>query len=199
MKKIFLSCMLAAGLHGGAQAQSSDTSLGIKAGATYSAFAGKQAFDPEYIFGFHAGIFANIGITDMVAFQPELLYSQKGSNPNLTDFKTRLTYLDVPLAFHVNAGGLFFEAGPQVGLLLSAKDKPGNAVIDTKGKYNTFDFGYLAGLGYQRKDGLGIGLRYNGGLTKVEKPIVVNPSLTVQNDVRNSAFQLYLTYSINGQ
>lgn len=198
MKKIILPFILIAGLHGTARAQGGDTSLGVKAGATYSAFAGKQAFDPEYIFGFHAGIFANIGITDMLAFQPELLYSQKGSNPNLTDFKTRLTYLDIPLSFHVNAGGLFFEAGPQVGLLLSAKDKPGNLVIDTKGRYNTFDFGYLAGLGYQRKQGLGIGLRYNGGFTKVEKSVVTGP-VKVDNDIRNSAFQLYLTYSLNGR
>ncbi len=198
MKKISLTLALLAGLTGAARAQRSDVSLGLKAGASYSAFTGKQAYNPEYIFGFHIGAFANIGLSDLFAFQPEILYSQKGSNPNLVDFKTRLNYVDLPLAFHVNANGLFFEAGPQVGLLLAAQDKAGNVSVDRKNRYNTFDLGYLAGLGYQRKTGPGIGLRYNGGFTNLEKPSTIG-SVTVQNNVRNGVFQLYLTYSFNGR
>ncbi|MCI1187745.1 PorT family protein [Hymenobacter sp. DH14] len=196
MKKILYTLALVAGLSSAARAQS-DVSLGLKAGASYSNFVGKQTFNEEYIFGFHAGVFANIGLTNLFAFQPEIIYSQKGSNPNITDFKNRLHYVDVPLAFHVNANGLFFEAGPQVGFLVAAQQKVANTSTDIKSGFNAVDFGYLAGLGYQRKTGLGIGLRYNGGITNIPKAYTTG-NVTVQNNVRNSAFQLYLTYSFGG-
>lgn len=193
MKKLLLSLGLltaAAGFNT-AQAQR-NVSLGLKGGASLSNFVGKQADAYESLFGFHGGLFASIGLTRMVAFQPELLYSRKGAKLNDIDLTRRADYLDVPLAFHVNADGLFFEAGPQVGFLLSAKDKTGNQSVDSKNIYNTVDFGYLFGLGYQRKTGPGIGLRYNGGFTNVSKARKAG-NVTIQDNVRNSVFQLYLT------
>lgn len=199
MKKLFYSFALVAGLASTAHAQGSNVSLGLKAGATYSSLVGAQAANYyTYDFGFHAGAFANVGLTSLFAFQPEILYSQKGAETTVVDVSTRLHYLDVPLAFHINADGLFFEAGPQVGFLLAATDKAGTVSIDRKERYNTVDFGYLFGLGYQRKSGPGIGLRYNGGFTNVEQA-VTTANITVQNNIRNSAFQLYLTYSFNGR
>ncbi|MBF9221781.1 porin family protein [Hymenobacter ruricola] len=197
MKKIALSFLLIAGLSGAAQAQR-NVSLGLKAGASYASFVGKDAGEQSGVFGFHAGGFANIGLTKMFAFQPEILYSQKGSKvKDATDVSSRVDYLDVPLAFHVNADGLFFEAGPQVGFLLAAKYKFGNTSVDVKDATNAVDFGYLFGLGYQRKTGPGIGLRYNGAFTNLPKEVTAG-NTTVQNRIRNSAFQLYLTYSFGG-
>jgi hypothetical protein len=192
MKKTLFTLALLAGLASAAQAQ--DVSLGIKAGPSYSGLVGSQATYYESIFGFHAGVFANIGLTDMFAFQPEVIYSQKGAKQNNVDVTSRLNYVDIPLSFHVNADGLFFEAGPQLGILVAAQDKRGSVSVDSKAAYNTLDFGYLAGLGYQRKSGPGIGLRYNGGFTNIEKSRTVG-NVTVQNNIRNSVFQLYLTYS----
>jgi hypothetical protein len=197
MKKLLFSFSLLLGLASAAQAQS-DVSLGLKAGGSLSSFSGKQATNDENLFGFHGGVFANIGLTSLFAFQPELIYSQKGAKFSSVDLTRRLSYLDIPLAFHINADGLFFEAGPQVGFLLSAKDKVGTVSVDRKSAFNTVDFGYLFGLGFQRKSGLGIGLRYNGGFTNVEKAVTTG-NVTVQNNIRNSAFQLYLTYSFNGR
>lgn len=193
MKKLLFSLSLLVGSVGAVQAQS-DVSLGLKVGGTLSSYAGKQATNDKNLVGFHGGGFANIGLTDLYAFQPEIIYSQKGAKSSSSDLTTRLSYLDVPLAFHVNADGLFFEAGPQVGFLLSAQNETGNTSTDVKSLLNTVDFGYLFGLGYQRKSGLGIGLRYNGGFTNIEKAVTTGPT-TVQNNIRNSAFQLYLTYS----
>jgi hypothetical protein len=197
MKKLVSTLALVAGLAGAARAQS-NLSLGLKAGPSYASFVGKDAGERDGLFGFHAGIFANIGLSNMVAVQPELLYSQKGAKAaNATDFRTRFSYLDVPLAFHLNADGLFFEAGPQVGFLLSAKSEAGNASLDVKEATNSVDFGYLFGLGYQRKTGPGIGLRYNGGFSNIPKEATLG-NVTVQNRIRNSVFQLYLTYSFGG-
>ncbi len=174
-----------------------NVSLGLKAGASLTDFVGanaKNVFNNR--FGFHAGIFANIGLTRLVAFQPEVLYSQKGAKTNAVDVNYRLHYVDVPLAFHVNTDGFFFEAGPQVGFLVAAKYQYGNTSTDTTPNYKSIDFGYLAGLGYQLKHGLGAGLRYNGAFTNFPKSSV-NGNMTTQPQQRNSAFQLYATYSFN--
>lgn len=176
-----------------------NVSLGLKAGASLTSLTGADARGFDNRFGFHGGVFANIGLTSLFAFQPELLYSQKGANyANITDRSLRLHYIDVPLAFHVNTGGLFFEAGPQVGFLVGAKSQDGRVSVDVKNRYNSVDFGYLFGLGYQLKHGLGVGLRYNGGFTNIDQATTIG-STTFQTRARNSAFQLYLTYSVSGR
>jgi len=200
MKKTIFLLALGLGVSTAAQAQyrgrGGNVSLGIKAGASLTNFVGADAKDVyDNRFGFHAGVFANIGLTKLVAFQPELLYSQKGAKTNAVDINYRLHYIDVPLAFHLNTDGFFFELGPQVGFLAAAKLESGNASVDIK-SYKTVDFGYLAGLGYQMKYGLGLGLRYNGAFTNFPESATVG-NVTLQNRVRNSAFQLYATYSFN--
>lgn len=200
MYKPFFSLLLTeaiVGLSGKVLAQR-NVSLGLKAGVSLSNLVGKDAKSYKDIVGFQAGGFANIGFTKLFAFQPEISYSRKGAKLGTPDLATRLDYVDVPLAFHANADGLFFEAGPQVGFLVSAKDKIGNAIIDTKDSYNTVDFGYLFGLGYQRKTGPGIGLRYNGGFTNVREGVTVG-NTKYQEQRRNSVFQLYATYSFQGR
>jgi hypothetical protein len=203
-RSIFVLLALVLGFSTVAQAQrrgrgGSDVSLGLKAGASLINTTGPDAVANDYRFGFHGGVFANIGLTSLFAFQPELLYSQKGGDyRNTTDASLRLHYIDVPLAFHVNSGGLFFEAGPQVGFLIAAKSQGGSTSTDVKPSLNTVDFGYLFGLGYQLKEGLGVGLRYNGGFTNVPRATTYG-STTVQRRERNGAFQLYLTYSFNGR
>ncbi|GAA4365133.1 porin family protein [Hymenobacter saemangeumensis] len=181
------------GLSEAAQAQG-NVALGLKAGGSYSTFDGQDATNAKSRFGFHAGVFANISLSDLIAVQPELVFSQKGAKYSTTDALDRLNYLDIPLSFHLNVSGLFFEAGPQVGVLLGASRETGSVSVNTKERYNDFDFGYLAGLGYQRKSGPGIGLRYNGGFTNVVQSTTAG-SVTTQPRIRNSVFQLYLTYS----
>ncbi|GAA4507754.1 porin family protein [Hymenobacter ginsengisoli] len=205
MKKLLLLLAVVLCVSITAQAQyrgrGGNVSLGIKAGASLTNFVGADAKDGSghdfnNRFGFHAGIFANIGFAKLFAFQPELLYSQKGAKINGADAGYRLHYIDVPLAFHVNTDGFFFEAGPQVGFLVAAKYETGSTSIDAKPSYKSVDFGYLAGLGYQLKHGLGVGLRYNGAFTNFPNSYT-NGSVTVQPRIRNSAFQLYATYSFN--
>ena len=145
---------------------------------------------------------ANFALNDAFSIQPEVLYSMKGnkterSYTGYTDkLTTRLHYIDVPVLARVNAGGLFFELGPQVGFIVAAKQKgessgPGTSTTfdqNIKSRVASVDFGYAAGLGYQLSNGPGIGLRYNGGFIDTK-----NPSSS-GSAVRNSAFQLYLSY-----
>ncbi|MFD1470590.1 porin family protein [Hymenobacter caeli] len=201
MQKPIFTLALLLGLASAAQAQyrgrGGNVSLGLKAGVSLTDFVGADVNGYTGRFGFHAGGFANVGLTRLVAFQPEILYSQKGAKVNgNSDYGTRLHYIDVPLAFHVNTDGFFFEAGPQVGFLVAAKAEAGSASVDVKDAYKSVDFGYLLGLGYQLKHGLGLGLRYNGAFTNFPNSSTVG-NVTVQPRARNSAFQLYATYSFN--
>lgn len=201
-KTTFILLALLAGGSTTAQAQyrgrGGNVSLGLKAGASLTDFVGADAQNAfTNRFGFHAGIFANIGFSKLLAFQPEVIYSQKGAKTNAVDTNYRLHYIDVPLVFHVNTDGFFFEAGPQAGFLVAAKYEVGSVSTDTKNIFKAVDFGYLGGLGYQLKHGLGIGLRYNSAFTNVYKAIPILASTTYQQRTRNSAFQLYATYSFN--
>jgi len=198
MKKIILSLGLLAGISATAQAQ---VSFGVKAGATLTNFMGDDVSDEsDNKVGFLAGAVANFAVNDMFSVQPEVLFSQKGSKSG--DVKSNLNYIDVPVMVKVNTGdngsGLFFELGPQFGLLMSAKATDGDESIDIKDLSNTFDFGYAAGLGYQLESGLNFGLRYNGGITNVTKEIDLLGT-TVQPKSRNSAFQLSVGYMFGGK
>jgi hypothetical protein len=206
MKKILLSGALLAATAGIAHAQS--PSFGIKAGASLTNITGSYTTggaDFKNKFGFHGGFVANLPFSDIFSIQPELLYSMKGYKYTGTDpysavtytFKQTLHYIDVPVLARINAGGLFFEAGPQVGYLVAANSSIDDGRVPTRsysGRDNLrkVDFGYAAGLGYQLPNGPGIGLRYNGGFKNVMN--------TYESaGARNSAFQLYLSYRLGGK
>jgi hypothetical protein len=138
---------------------------------------------------------ANFGFGDALSVQPEILFSMKGSQDK-DDSKNQLNmnYIDIPVLLKYNADGLFFEAGPQLGILVSAKATDGTNTLDVKEFSNTTDFGYAVGLGYMVESGPMIGLRYNGGLSNV-----VKEQGGVNTDFKNSAFQLYVGYMFGGK
>lgn len=200
MKKTILSLVLVASTAAVANAQT--TSFGVKAGASLTNIVGKgtDGLNLKNKFGFNGGFIANFGFNDAFSVQPEVLYSMKGTKEaenyygKETTIKSTLHYIDVPVLAHINAGGLFFELGPQIGFLVAAKQQQDDrGSYDIKSKVKKVDFGYAAGLGYQMPAGPGIGLRYNGGLVDTNKNSNSNYA------VRNSAFQLYLTYMFGGK
>ena len=182
------------GIASTAQAQT-ELALGLKAGGTLSSFVGNQATNYKNHYGFHTGLFATMAFSDRLAFQPEMLYSQKGAELTTIDLTSKVNYVDVPLLLRVRAGEAFLEGGPQIGFLLRAKDESETYSRMVTGLYKGIDLGYAVGLGYQLKNGPGIGVRYNGGISKAEKPLTLF-GVAKQNDIRNSAFQLYLSYSL---
>ena len=203
MKKVLLSLGLLASVSFAAQAQS--IKYGVKAGGSLTGFTGDDSKGSAYQFGFHAGVLANFGINDMFSVQPELLYSQKGAKGdgttgNPSDLHANLNYIDVPVMLRIATGstGLFFEAGPQVGFLASAKAVQGSNSADIKDNLKSVDFGYAAGLGYQIESGAMVGLRYNGAFTSAGKSTTVG-NVTVESNTKNSAFQLYVGYMFGGK
>lgn len=169
--------------------------VGLKAGGTSASFMGTDAQYLRSVYGFHAGVFANLPLYQPFSIQPEMLFSMKGQRgqASVSDATTRLNYLDIPVAFRAAMNGLFAEIGPQAGFLLTAKSNESGENVNVRNKYRSFDFGYLVGVGYQPKEGgLGVSGRFNASfLSAYANPI----DGTEPRDARNSAFQLSLTYS----
>ncbi|MFC6996164.1 porin family protein [Rufibacter roseus] len=166
--------------------------LGLKAGVNIASMAGDDADDITNKFGFHIGGFADYGISEMVSIRPELLYSTKGATSEENDDASfNLNYIDVPVLARIKADKLFFEFGPTFSFLVKAEVSDGDVSINVKDATRGFDFGYAAGLGYQFTEQIGLGLRYNGGLTNIFEE-EDGESLA---EVRNSVFQVSLSYS----
>jgi len=199
MKKVLLSVLVAAGLSTTA-AHAQGVRLGVKAGASLTSFTGKDIEGAKNKFGFHGGGVAELGLTDNFAIQPEVLFSMKGAKAEDMDgLSFNQSYIDVPVLLKFKADGLFFEVGPQVGFLVGSKLKVDDLSVDSKEAFKTVDLGYAAGLGYQSASGPMVGLRYNGGLSKIFKEDSFDGIDTEAGRIRNSAFQLYVGYMFGGK
>ena len=190
---LFLGLLPCVTVNGHAQ---SAPRFGLKAGLALANWRGQGVSGTKSNVGFQVGGLARIDINDLLSLQPELLYSQKGYNSEANGLKTKstLSYVDLPLLLRVNAGNLFFEAGPQLGYLV-ARNVTLSGTMSVTGSgtsgLSKFDAGYIAGLGYQFASSLNLGLRYNGGLTSVDE--------RRKAKVYNSAFQLQVGYLFGGK
>ncbi len=169
MKKVILSLALIAGISATANAQAT---IGLKAGASLTDITGSDISGTAYKFGFNGGLVANLKFSDVLSVQPEVLFSMKGTQAKESSKnKINLNYIDVPVMLQYNADGLFFEAGPQIGFLATAKSTNGSNDVDVKDSFKSVDFGYAVGLGYKLETGPMVGLRYNGGITSAFKDV----------------------------
>ncbi|RAU84037.1 porin family protein [Pontibacter arcticus] len=133
--------------------------IGIKGGVNFSNIRGSDTGNLGNTSGhtnFHAGVFAQFPIGDHFSVQPEVLYSRKGYE--LNDAIFRFDYLELPvLAAYNITNHISVHAGPQVGIMLSAKEEGKEVDLEP---YNTFDYGVAAGIeGHFSR--YRIGARYN--------------------------------------
>lgn len=152
--------------------------FGAKAGVNFASLNGDtgEILDLKTRTSFHVGGVAEIMFSDKFSFQPELLYSAQGTAYEDVDAAIegtlKLDYLNVPLLgkYYVTEG-FSIQAGPQVGLLLSAKSEfevaGDSQEEDVKDAVSGVDFGLNFGLGYKLPSGLFFDARYNLGLSNV--------------------------------
>lgn len=151
MKRFFIASMfILSTLFAGAQG----FSFGPKVGANITGLNGLQ-FEKGYDFSYHVGGFAEIGLSDKIALQPEILWSQSIVNPGatfaslysstLTDLtKVKLNYISVPLLLNIKPiKMLSFQVGPQFGILTDAKN---STITDVKSAFKKGDFSMMAGV-----------------------------------------------------
>ena len=204
MKKIILSValLLAAGFSASAQ---EDIKFGVKAGVNFATFGG-DADNADTRTGFHAGIVAEFKLSENFSVQPELLYSQMGAKSESSEsfagvtYRSEVTakydYISLPiLAKYYIIEGLSIEAGPQVGLLVSAKgestESAGGETLsssgDLKDTTKSIDFGVAGGVAYDLSMGVFFQARYYAGLSNTYDG-------EGSGDIKNSAIQLSVGY-----
>jgi hypothetical protein len=209
--------------------------IGIKGGGNYSSLGGSDkdkvgvyikgdqyTGDAKYKYGYHMGLTSLYEIDDFWGIKIDALYTTKGFqvqqttavgvNTLKTEVKRSLNYLSLPVLLNINAGGLYFEVGPEVAYMTNTtseirrtlKDPQGDQVGNTdkdetstsKEDLSSVDFGYVAGLGYMSDMGLGLGLRYNGGLGSIYD--TKNVDHTDEVNAKNSNFTVSLFYMFGG-
>ena len=205
MKKLFLGLGLVVGTFAFAQTMSTTTStsrpmFGIKAGINVASLSDDGFDDTTSKVGFAGGVFMNAPLSEQFSIQPEVMYSQMGSEVEgqyaNTHYSTKLNldYITVPVMFQFKATPEFYiEAGPEFGFLVSAKSKDtvGNFSatneIDTD-YFNSFNFGLGLGLGFDITENFGVNARYVAGFTDINK----DGETSLQNEDnknRNNTFQ----------
>ena len=152
---------------------------GVRAGVNLAdlTFDPSPPIDSKNLVGLVAGAFVTIPLNDVVAFQPEALFSMQGSKFSAEGMtvKTKIDYLQVPLLgrFRIARGSpLAILVGPSLGFKTHASfDGPG--IPDDFGEefddsVKGFDAGLVAGaaadIGHLVLDG-----RYTWGLTNLAK------------------------------
>lgn len=215
MKKLILAAFLFTFSWETTLAQS--LNLGMKGGLNYTNVAGStgtyQGYDKTYKPGFQAGIFTNVGVSSMLAIQPEIMYSTKGfkiederssgNTTTQTEVKNRVNYLDVPVLVQVKTGTIYFEAGPQVSFLLNQKTEQRRTTTQsgllteettkepvTRDKstssYRSTDLGYAVGIGFQAPESpVSLNVRYANSINSYLKDN--------STDARHSMFQISLS------
>ena len=181
MKKLFLVGALA--LFGAMNAQ---VKYGAKAGLNIATLNG-DVEGVKSLVGFHVGGFAQVPLAAKFTFQPEVVYSAQGAKEDGGDGKINLGYINVPLMFKYAIAEKFnVEAGPQIGFLVSAKEKYNGNSDDIKDQLNSVDFSIGLGASYDFTQNLSADVRYNAGVSNIAKES--------DSKIRNGVFQIGLGY-----
>jgi hypothetical protein len=170
MKNTLLLIVISLSLSVSAQKSKKEEGItfGVKGGLNVSNFAG-DIKDNTFRTSVHLGIFSEIMISDKFSLQPELLYSGQGYSGSATPgfSRSKYDYINLPVLAKIYiAEKISIEAGPQIGFLVSAKEKTSDDKLSIPNQ-KTVDFGLNLGLAYDLKNGVFFQTRYNLGLSNV--------------------------------
>lgn len=180
--------------------------FGVKGGLNLAVLSGRGGQDASYQTYYHVGAFYQFRLNGPLSIQPEALYSLQGGSLSgaFEDYKTKLHYFAVPVLAKLTLGPVFVEAGPQFGVLVSARQDgkvqvgqasgtnpppTGQISGDAADQYKSTDFALCAGLGANLGAHLRLGGRFVAGLNDINNARY----LSGVNDPRlqNRVFQFY--------
>lgn len=147
---------------------------GIKGGYNLSSVSFDGTSETAKLHGFHLGVYGESYITDFLAIQPEILYSQQGYKiiDNGSTYTQELDYINIPVMLKLYPfKSLFFEAGPQVGFSISHKETfdTGFVLYNTSEEFepSNFDWGLNFGVGFKSDSGVSLGVRHHLGQSDI--------------------------------
>ena len=199
---LIVSIMLGFCMHVQAQNLSLET-FGIKGGINTFNITGSEAGDTRALVGFHLGAFAEIKLRSNLSVNPELLFAlNHWDGPNSSnDITVYWTNLDLPVMLQLDlqeiAEGLSIHAGPQLGILLSAKNKgtasDGTKVdVDRSDAVKSTNLILGVGAGYKLPAGIQFTIRYLLGLSQLGQ----DEQGTILSDVKTRSLQFSVVYPI---
>jgi hypothetical protein len=186
---------------------------GIKGGLNLATLGG-DADGAKMRPSIHLGGYINYPMSDVLSFQPELLFTSVGAKfkesestddgfGNTIDISykntTILNYISFPLMFKYKAGTVNLEAGPQLGFFMGGKAKQkmtatymGETMSESESTdidegVNALDLGLNLGLSMDF-DKLTAGLRYSAGLANVNDE--------GSDKITNNVLQLSVSYRL---
>jgi hypothetical protein len=185
---IFISNIQAQGFH-----------LGIKAGANLASINGRS-FDNGFNWGFMAGAFAELNVSNKWGIQPELLFSStktqtasdfssvvnEAGNVGLNSQSVSLNYLSIPILLSFKPIPLVsILVGPQFGILMNTSQ---NITSNGKNAFKSGDFAIVGGA-QLNLGGFKAGARYIFGLTNID-------NVTNVDTWNNRNIQFYVGFRI---
>jgi hypothetical protein len=207
MKKIILTVIIAVLTVVNVEAQAE---IGIKGGVSFASIMGDTPRGLRFRTAYNFGLVAEFETSPSTSVQPEIMYSSQGFHYDggkingeiIPEDNYKLDYLNIPLVFkYYFKEGASFEAGPQVGFLLSAKTAD-NTInnSDLRDNLTNASFDFLVGFGYKFDNGFNLNARYVGGLTNIWKGYNRTPPpgyWYYDYGKRSSVFQLTVGYYFN--
>lgn len=153
--------------------QAQHINLGIKGGLNGYNIKGDNSANLDVKLGYNIGMLGHIHLKKPFALQPEIYYSVQGAKSKISgsDVSLNLNYINIPVLLqYMYNNGFRLQAGPQLGILTSANSVAGSVKNDVKSSTKSTDIGLAIGMSYvQPSTGFGIDLRYNHGLTNINK------------------------------
>lgn len=153
----------------GAVAYGQGISGGVKAGLNLAnqTFSGNgYTTSPSFLPGLHAGAYATIMFSEHFGLQPEVLYSGQGAKSG--DQKYKVNYVNIPVLVRYSINDMWsLHAGPQFGVLTSAKFTAGSNEQDMKDQVKGSDLGIAAGVGVDLPMKLNFSFRFVQGLSNI--------------------------------
>lgn len=182
MKKtvLFFVTLLVCGFHLSAQ----NIDFGVKAGANFSNVKFDTdfgSFSPDGATNVYIGVLADIGLSETLHFQPELLYSMEGAD-SIEGQELNLNFFNIPLMLkYMLVEGINIQAGPQIGFLVDDGDFEG---------LKSTNFALNFGAAYELPTGLFFDARYNLGISDLAEDIPENEGASL----KTKGFQLGVGY-----
>lgn len=178
--------------------------LGVKGGVNFSNMSSDYFAESDNKTGFHVGLIAEIPIINKFSIQPEILYSEQGTNASVImlgggpmKFEYKLDYIQVPILAKLYVyKKLSIEIGPSFNFLTYDKkiireDLPDIIIGDEtfpQEKYfdangNSFEFSGIIGISYKFMGGFFGNARYIHGMSDA-----------IDSEVKNNSFQIGIGY-----
>lgn len=157
--------------------------------------------------GILAGFFANKSISELLSFQMEMTYIQKGSNnPDMNDYKSKnvgkpdisLNYIEVPILLQYQQNTtLKIEGGIQFANLINGyyNDSYGEIIYSGTTPFIKNDIGLLLGMDYKFSGNLSLNTRISNSILPIGEEDYNLP--TTYNSTRKGKYNSVLSFAIH--